>query len=55
VGYSYQRATTYQSIQIPAGHRPIELDVAPIAPRSARRAEDLVAPGTRAGAPAGRD
>jgi DNA-binding GntR family transcriptional regulator len=30
VGYSYQRATTYQSIQIPAGHRPIELDVGPI-------------------------
>jgi GntR family transcriptional regulator len=55
VGYSYQRATTYQSIQIPAGHRPIELDVAPVAPRSARRAEDLVAPGARAGAVAGRD
>jgi DNA-binding GntR family transcriptional regulator len=28
VGYSYQQATTYQSLQIPAGHRPIELDVA---------------------------
>jgi hypothetical protein len=27
VGYSHQRATTYQSVQIPAGHRPIELDV----------------------------
>ncbi len=26
VGFSYQRATTYQSLQIPAGHRPIELD-----------------------------
>jgi GntR family transcriptional regulator len=26
VGYAYQRATTYQSIQMPAGHRPIELD-----------------------------
>lgn len=28
VGFSYQQATTYQSLQIPAGHRPIELDVA---------------------------
>lgn len=27
-GYSYQRATTFQSLQIPAGHRPIEFDVA---------------------------
>jgi DNA-binding GntR family transcriptional regulator len=27
VGYSYQQATTFQSLQIPAGHRPIELDV----------------------------
>jgi DNA-binding GntR family transcriptional regulator len=35
VGFSYQRATTYQSIQIPAGHRPIELDVAPVASRGA--------------------
>jgi DNA-binding GntR family transcriptional regulator len=26
VGFSYQHATTYQSLQIPAGHRPIELD-----------------------------
>jgi DNA-binding GntR family transcriptional regulator len=26
VGFSYQQATTYQSLQIPAGHRPIELD-----------------------------
>jgi GntR family transcriptional regulator len=28
VGFSYQQATTYQSVQIPAGHRPIELEVA---------------------------
>ncbi len=28
VGFSYQQATTYQSLQITAGHRPIELDVA---------------------------
>lgn len=27
VGFSHQQATTYQSLQIPAGHRPIELDV----------------------------
>lgn len=27
VGFSYQQATTYQSVQIPAGHRPIEFDV----------------------------
>ena len=26
VGFSYQHATTYQSLQMPAGHRPIELD-----------------------------
>jgi GntR family transcriptional regulator len=26
VGYSYHHATTFQSLQIPAGHRPIELD-----------------------------
>jgi DNA-binding GntR family transcriptional regulator len=36
VGYSYQQATTFQSLQIPAGHRPIELDSATIAPRLAR-------------------
>lgn len=28
VGFSHRQATTYQSVQIPAGHRPIELDVA---------------------------
>jgi len=28
VGFSYQQATTYQTIQLPADHRPIELDVA---------------------------
>jgi len=27
VGYSYQQATTFQSLQLPAGHRAIELDV----------------------------
>jgi DNA-binding GntR family transcriptional regulator len=26
IGYSHQQATTYQSLQLPAGHRPIELD-----------------------------
>lgn len=26
VGFSYRQATTYQILQIPAGHRPIELD-----------------------------
>ena len=36
VGFSYQHATTYQSVQIPAGHRPIELDAAPIAARIGR-------------------
>lgn len=34
VGFSHSQATTYQSLQIPAGHRPIELDVAMTAPRS---------------------
>jgi DNA-binding GntR family transcriptional regulator len=33
VGYSHRQATTYQSLQIPAGHRPIELDAAVIAAR----------------------
>ncbi|MBI3710887.1 MAG: GntR family transcriptional regulator [Proteobacteria bacterium] len=33
VGYSYQQATTYQSLHIPAGHRPIELDAATVAPQ----------------------
>ena len=28
IGFSYQQATTFQSLQIPAGHRPIEFDVA---------------------------
>ncbi len=36
VGFSLDRATSYQSIQIPAGHRPIELEAAPIAARSGR-------------------
>ena len=36
VGFSLDRATSYQSIQIPAGHRPIELEAAPIATRSGR-------------------
>lgn len=33
VGYSHLQATTYQSLQIPAGHRPIELDVAMMSSR----------------------
>jgi hypothetical protein len=27
VGYSHRQATSYQSLQLPAGHRPIELEV----------------------------
>lgn len=34
VGYSYQQATTFQSLQIPAGHRPIEFDMAAEFPQS---------------------
>jgi|GEM_PF-540277 len=34
IGYSHQRATTYQSLQIPAGHRAIELDSPMSTPRS---------------------
>jgi GntR family transcriptional regulator len=41
VGYSYQQATTFQSLQIPAGHRPIELDSATIAPRLGRAIDPL--------------
>jgi GntR family transcriptional regulator len=36
VGFSQDQATSYQSIQIPAGHRPIELEAAAIAVRSGR-------------------
>jgi len=31
IGFSYAQATTYQSLEIPAGHRPIEFDVAGVA------------------------
>lgn len=36
VGFSQDRATTYQSIQMPAGHRPIELEAAPTMARTGR-------------------
>ena len=51
VGHSYQHATTYQSIQIPAGHRPIELEGMPSAPRSGRGGDLGAGAGGRA--PAG--
>jgi hypothetical protein len=35
VGFSHRQATTYQSLQMPSGHRPIELDI-PIGPRLER-------------------
>jgi DNA-binding GntR family transcriptional regulator len=50
VGFSHQRATTYQSLQIPAGHRPIELDAAMIAPRAAHGAERIAGDQPRNGA-----
>jgi DNA-binding GntR family transcriptional regulator len=37
VGFSHEQATTYQSLQIPAGHRPIELDAAMIASMTGER------------------
>ena len=40
VGFSHQGATTYQSLQIPAGHRPIELDAMIVAPRTAHMTRD---------------
>lgn len=46
VGFSYRQATTYQSLQIPAGHRPIELDVATIAPRFGYGSHQLAGDGT---------
>lgn len=49
VGYSRLQATTYQSLQIPAGHRPIELDVATM---SSRYTEAVAADAPRNGAPA---
>ncbi len=42
IGFSHQQATTYQSLQIPAGHRAIELDSAMIAPRSGASAEPVL-------------
>jgi GntR family transcriptional regulator len=46
IGYSYQQATTYQSLQIPAGHRPIELDTATIAPWNGRGTDPVMGDGT---------
>lgn len=42
IGFSHQQATTYQSLQIPAGHRPIELDAATIAPRMGQGTDLIV-------------
>ena len=42
IGFSHQRATTYQSLQIPAGHRPIELDSAMITARNGSWAEPVL-------------
>jgi DNA-binding GntR family transcriptional regulator len=42
IGFSHQQATTYQSLQIPAGHRPIEVDTAIIAPPVGRGADAVV-------------
>jgi DNA-binding GntR family transcriptional regulator len=52
VGFSHQHATTYQSLQIPAGHRPIELDAAMIPPRLAQGADPIAGdrPGSGAAA-----
>jgi GntR family transcriptional regulator len=50
VGFSHQQATTYQSLQIPAGHRPIELDAAMIAPRNAQGADPIAGGRPRYGA-----
>jgi len=36
VGFSQDQATSYQSIQIPARHRPIELPAAPTTARIGR-------------------
>jgi DNA-binding GntR family transcriptional regulator len=33
VGFSHRQATTYQSLQMPSGHRPIELDIPMIGSR----------------------
>jgi len=42
VGFSHRQATTYQSLQIPAGHRPIELEVATLASRLRLGADQMV-------------
>ena len=55
VGFSHQQATTYQSLQIPAGHRPIELDAAMIAPRAGYGADPFAGEQPRSGAAATRE
>lgn len=55
VGFSHRRATTYQSLQIPAGHRPIELDAAMISPQPGQGADSIAGSRPRSGAAATRE
>jgi DNA-binding GntR family transcriptional regulator len=49
IGYSYQQATTYQSLQLPAGHRPIELDSAMTPARIGQWSDPMIGSNRREG------
>ncbi|MGH6816227.1 MAG: hypothetical protein ACREC6_11030, partial [Hyphomicrobiaceae bacterium] len=52
VGFSYRQATTYQSLEMPAGHRPIELEAETIVSRFGACAGRMAGGGARANATA---
>jgi DNA-binding GntR family transcriptional regulator len=55
IGYSYHEATTYQSLQLPAGHRPIELDSVMSQARIGQWADPMVGSNPHEGRPAPRE
>jgi DNA-binding GntR family transcriptional regulator len=55
IGYSHQQATTYQSLQLPAGHRPIELDAAMVPARIGQWTDPMIGSSPREGPAAPRE
>jgi DNA-binding GntR family transcriptional regulator len=55
IGYSHQQATTYQSLQLPAGHRPIELDSLMTPARIGKWSAPMIGSNPREGPPAARE
>jgi GntR family transcriptional regulator len=55
IGYSHQQATTYQSLQLPAGHRPIELDAATAPARISQSTDPMIGSSPREGPAAPRE